>query len=338
MTSHTGNYRELRDLINDKGLLEKQLGYYGFTILLTLGLLALSLTLLGIVDGWFQLLIAAFLAFVFVRVALLGHDFGHRAVFDSIEKNWAAGLVCGFLLGMIPSWWIEKHDEHHTNPNLPEKDPDYNIPVIAFTIEQALSKRGLYRWIVKYQSYLWYFLLCLEGFGLRLAGILYLRQVRGTKKYPATEPFLMGAHFAAYLFLLFWLLDPWWLAFPFIAVHQLLFGFWMSTLFAPNHKGMPTMKEDEETDFLMRQMLPTRNVKAWSCIEWWYGGLNWQSEHHLFPNMPRNKLKEARLIVKPYCLGHGIPYHETGVLESQWEVLRNLNEVALKLRKGTATA
>ena len=45
----------------------------------TLGLLAVSMALLFVLDDtWFQLLNAIYLAFVFVRISLLAHDFGHR--------------------------------------------------------------------------------------------------------------------------------------------------------------------------------------------------------------------------------------------------------------------
>jgi hypothetical protein len=45
----------------------------------TLGLLAVSLALLFVLDDtWFQLLNAIYLAFVFVQIRLLAHDFGYR--------------------------------------------------------------------------------------------------------------------------------------------------------------------------------------------------------------------------------------------------------------------
>ena len=46
------------------------------------------------------------------------------------------------------------------------------------------------------------------------------------------------------------------------------------------------------------------------------GGLNYQIEHHLFPNMPRPHLRKAQEIVKEYCEAHTIPYTETGLFQS----------------------
>ena len=72
-------YAELKRLIKQRGLLDQQPAYFAGKSLLTLGLLAVGLTLLLILDNlWLQLLNAAYLAFVFVQISLLAHDFGHR--------------------------------------------------------------------------------------------------------------------------------------------------------------------------------------------------------------------------------------------------------------------
>src|ERR687898_2548374 len=75
--SHFRNnqYAELKRLIKHNGLLDRQPAYYAGKVSLTLGLLAVSLTLLLISDNsWLQLLNAAFLAFVFVQISLVAHD------------------------------------------------------------------------------------------------------------------------------------------------------------------------------------------------------------------------------------------------------------------------
>jgi fatty acid desaturase len=65
--------------------------------------------------------------------------------------------------------------------------------------------------------------------------------------------------------------------------------------------------------------------------------LNYQIEHHLFPRMPRNKLKEAQPIIKGFCRNLDIHYHETNVLRSYREILQHLHEVGAPLRKGGKT-
>jgi hypothetical protein len=69
----------LKRLIKQNGLLDRQPAYYMGKMAFTLGLLAVSLALLFVLDdSWFQLLNAIYLAFVFVQISLLAHDFGHR--------------------------------------------------------------------------------------------------------------------------------------------------------------------------------------------------------------------------------------------------------------------
>jgi hypothetical protein len=53
--------------------------------------------------------------------------------------------------------------------------------------------------------------------------------------------------------------------------------------------------------------------------------------------MPRNKLKEAQLIIKGFCRNLDIYYHETSVLQSYREILQHLHEVGAPLRKGGKT-
>jgi fatty acid desaturase len=323
-------YAELNQLVKERGLLDKQTRYYAGNVLLTLVLLGLGLAFLAVANAlWLQLLDAVFLAIVFARIAFLGHDAGHRQIFRTNRKNDIAGLLISFLLGMERTWWVEKHNRHHSNPNQPGLDPDIDIPVLAFTEEEAVGKRGLYRFTTRYQAHFFYPLLCLEGgIGLRLAGLQYM--LHHKLKYPVVEPLLMVGHLAAYLGLLFWLLEPWHAAI-FIALHQLLFGLHMGSAFAPNHKGMPILDATSRMDYVRQQVLTARNLRGNPVVDFLYGGLNYQIEHHLFPNMARNKLSEARKIVKKFCQDRSIPYHETGVMRSQREILAYLHRVSAPL-------
>ncbi|GAA3120312.1 hypothetical protein GCM10020254_79300 [Streptomyces goshikiensis] len=72
----------------------------------------------------------------------------------------------------------------------------------------------------------------------------------------------------------------------FLLVHQCLFGVYLGSVFAPNHKGMPVLRGDERPDFLRRQVLTSRDVRGGRFTDIVLGGLNYQIEHHLFPSMP----------------------------------------------------
>lgn len=329
--SRTNIYPELRQLIKEQGLLERQPAYYTYKILSTLSLLALSITLLAIVDNtWLQLANAAFLAFVFGQSGYVGHDAGHRAVFRSLRGNEFIGLGASFLLGMSRSWWITAHNQHHSTPNDLESDPHTMLEPFSFSQELALRRSKVMRFLVGYQAFYFVPALLLESLALRLASFRYLWS-RPSARYAPTELLLMGLHFLFYFGLLFYFLSPWQVL-GFFLVHQGLFGLYYGTVFAPNHKGMLILDKDNPLDFLRTQVLATRNVKPGLIADFWYGGLNYQIEHHLFPLMPRNNFGKARKIIKAFCQQHGVPYYETGTFKSYREVLSYLHRVGDPVR------
>jgi fatty acid desaturase len=326
-------YAELKRLIKQRGLLDRQPAYYAGKTVFTLGLLAVSLALLFVLgDTWFQLLNAAFLAFVFVQISLLAHDFGHRQfTFLSPRKSdWLTLVFGNLLLGISRQWWIDKHNEHHGHPNQMDLDPDVDIPLLAFEEEQALEKRGLARFVVKYQAALIFPLSLLQAISMLRSSIEFLAAKKA--KSTLVEALTICAHYALYFALLFSVLEPL-QALLFIAIHRGLFGTYLVSIFAPNHKAMPLLDRDTEVDFLRRQVLTSRNVVAHPITDFWYGGLNYQIEHHLFPRLPRNKLREAQPIIRVFCREHSIAYHETGVLQSYREILQHLHAVGAPLRK-----
>jgi fatty acid desaturase len=332
--SHFRNnqYAQLKRLIKQNRLLDRQPAYYTGKSIFTLSLLAVSMALLFVLgDTWSQLLNAAYLAFVFVQISLLSHDFGHRQfTFHSSRRNdWLTLIFGNFLLGLSCQWWIDKHSEHHGHPNQMDLDPDVDIPLLAFEEEQALEKRGFARSVVKYQAALIFPLSLLQAISMLRSSIEFLAAKKA--KSTLVEALMICAHFALYFGLLFSVLEPL-QALLFIAVHRGLFGTYMVSIFAPNHKAMHLLERDSKVDFLRRQVLTSRNVIAHPITDFWYGGLNYQIEHHLFPRLPRNKLREAQPIIRGFCRDHSIAYHETSVLQSYKEILQHLHEVGAPLR------
>jgi fatty acid desaturase len=324
------DYADLKRRIVAAGLLDKQVAYYVRNALLRLSLLAASVALLFLIDNvWLQLANAVFLAFAFTQIGFLGHDAGHRQIFAGSSRNDSAGLAINLLLGLSRSWWVDTHNEHHVNPNDLERDPHTALPIFAFSDEQARGKQGILRRIVGYQAFYFFPILLLQGLGVKMASIQYLAG-RGARTH-ALELSVMALHFALYFGLIFWALSVW-QAVAFVAVHQAAFGLYMGSVFAPNHKGMPTIDEESNLDFLRKQVLTSRDVKGHVVTDFLYGGLNYQIEHHLFPSMPRNRLGEAQVIVREFCAERGIPYRESGAIESHKEILQFLHSVSAPLR------
>ncbi|WP_406239574.1 fatty acid desaturase [Nocardia sp. NBC_01009] len=163
---------------------------------------------------------------------------------------------------------------------------------MVWSQRQARSSRGLPRLIGRAQAFLFFPLLLLEGLNLHVAGVRALRN--RSVKHRGLEGALLFGHFTTYSAALFAAL-PADKAFAFLAVHQGLFGLYMGCIFAPNHKGMPTLTGDDRPDYLRRQVLTSRNVRGGVLTDLALGGLNYQIEHHLFPSMPtRRRLQVQR--------------------------------------------
>lgn len=325
-------YLQLRRLVAERGLLERQYLYYAIKIPLHLAMLAAGIAVIVAFDQfWVQMLNAVFLAVVFAQFGFIGHDSGHRQIFRSARNNDLVMLLAGLVTGMTPSWWQDKHNTHHRNPNQLDLDGDIEVSVFAFTEEQALKTKAPLRLLVRYQAFLFYPMLLLTSLSLLGGGIAYLVR-RERVRYPVAEVTAVVAGIGLYLAILFVFLPPWQAAL-FIVVHRALAGFHMGSVFAPNHKGMPVLDPGAKLDYLRQQVLTARDVLPNPVIDYAYGGLNYQIEHHLFPNMPRNRLKDARKLVRAFCLERGIPYHETGFWQSQREILGYMHEVSAPLRR-----
>uniref|UniRef100_A0A914ECE7 Fatty acid desaturase domain-containing protein n=1 Tax=Acrobeloides nanus TaxID=290746 RepID=A0A914ECE7_9BILA len=82
------------------------------------------------------------------------------------------------------------------------------------------------------------------------------------------------------------------------------------------------------------QLYTTRNMRPGTFIDWLWGGLNYQIEHHLFPTMPRNKLKTVMPMVKDFCAKNKLPYMVDDYFTG-WgyaiEQFRNVANIAAKI-------
>src|SRR4051812_3450051 len=338
-TRRGSDFSALSRQIREAKLLDRRYGNYAVRISATLGTFSaawVAFVLLG--DSWFQLITAGLMGVLFTQVAFLGHDGGHQQILRTRRGNELVCVVAGDLLvGLSFGWWVDKHNRHHSHPNHEGQDPDIGEGVLAFTTGQVATRhRGLGRLIARNQAWFFFPLLLLEGLNLHVASARFLL-AEPARRYRRLERLLFGVHVVAYLGALLVVLDPV-KAVAFLAVHQATFGLYMGCSFAPNHKGMPTIPHGTKLDFLRRQVLTSRNVRGGWLTDLLLGGLNYQVEHHLFPNMPRASLRKAQSIVREYCATHRIAYTETTLLGSYATVLRHLHALGQPLRGAAALA
>jgi fatty acid desaturase len=323
------DYTELSRRVQEAGLLERRYGYYAAKLSgMLLAGIGLFAAFVWIGDSWWQLGTAVLLAVFMTQMSFLGHDAAHRQIFVSGRRNeWASLIIANLVVGLSYGWWQNKHTRHHANPNKVGADPDIGANALAFVPEVAASRKTpLTRWLVKRQGWLFFPLLLLEGLHLHVAAIK--RVIQGGIKRRAVEGVFIGLRLTTFVAAAFLVLSPGKAA-AFIGVELALFGLYMGSAFAPNHKGMPIVPADVKIDFLRRQVLTSRNVTGGPVIDVALGGLNYQVEHHLFPSMPRPNLRRAQPIVEAYCAQVGVTYTQSTLWRSYRTVVTYLNRVGL---------
>jgi fatty acid desaturase len=320
------DYSDLARQIRQAGLMRRRPERYAWRIGVTVLMLAAGWTAFVLIgNSWWQVAVAAFLAIVFTQLGFLGHDAGHNQISRVRRVSYVLGLLLGNLsIGLSYGWWVDKHNQHHSNPNTEGADPDIGVGVLAFTPGQVARSHGVARIMFRIQAYLFFPLLLAEAANLHVASVRALAS-RPTHCRPA-EIALLAAHFASYFAVVFLVLSPV-KAIVFIAVNQGLFGLYLGSSFAPNHKGMPILDASDGSDFLRRQVLTSRNVNGGWLTDLALGGLNYQIEHHLFPAMPRGNLRRAQPLVREFCRLRELPYCQSSLIDSYAQALRHLNTI-----------
>jgi fatty acid desaturase len=319
--------------VRGAGLLRRRRGRYAVSIAANLLAFAAVWAAVAVVGGggsWWVLALALPAAVLSARCGFVGHDAGHQQIAATRRSNRALALFHGnLLLGMGASWWSDKHNRHHANPNHVGKDPDVEVGALVWTRAQAVERQGFARFLTRYQAWLFFPMLLLEGLALKVASLRDLRRL--DRRDRLVEGALLAAHTAGYAALLLAVL-PLPQAVAFAARHHALFGLHLGCAVAPNHKGMEMPDEGARWGHLRRQVLTSRNVRGNPVVDFLLGGLNYQIEHHLFPSMPRPHLRLARPLVRAHCASVGVPYTETGLLDSYAQALGHMHEVGAPLR------
>lgn len=84
-------------------------------------------------------------------------------------------------------------------------------------------------------------------------------------------------------------------------------------LITPNHTGDDMFRFEERpvgrAELYARQVMGSADFTGGSDVaDFFQGYLNYQIEHHLFPELPPKKLQEAQPRVEALCKKHGVPY------------------------------
>ena len=109
---------------------------------------------------------------------------------------------------------------------------------------------------------------------------------------------------------------PWWWIVCGFFLMQFISGFWLSCLILPAHImpecdfPLPNEEGEMENSFLIHQLHTCCNFATTNRLfSWISGGINYQIEHHLFPDISHIHYRGLSKIVQKTNLEFGVPYY-----------------------------
>lgn len=268
------------------------------------------------------------------------HDANHGAYSRNKKVNTRLGYMMNVLGGNHITWKIQHNVLHHSFTNVDGMDEDIEIPVLRTTPNQRQ------RWIFRFQAYYASFFYGLQtiykGFVKDFIQLVRynkrgLLEKQGTTLKKAVFD-AIGVKIAYVLIILVLPIvttgRPVLMVSSFLLMHFVC-GLILAYIFQSAHLLEDTdvyaPKEDDsvENSWAVLQLRTTANFAHGSkFFSWFIGGLNYQIEHHLFPNICHVHYRHLAPIVKKTAKEYGIPYHEYktfgGAIMSHFRLLNKL--------------
>jgi linoleoyl-CoA desaturase len=270
------------------------------------------------------------------------HDANHGAY---SKKPWINNVI-GYSLNLIGAnafnWKMQHNVMHHTYTNIHDEDEDISPRGIL-----RLTPHSDWKQIHRFQFiYAWF----LYGL-MTLVWIVikdFVRIVRYDRNGMAQKHkaniarewiILIGGKllFIGYIFIIPLVLTSlsWWQILLGIILMHYIAGFILTIIFQPAHVTestefpLPDESNNLKNNWAIHQLYTTSNFSQNSRIFSWYvGGLNYQIEHHLFPNICHIHYRKIAEIVKTTATEFGLPYKTVktfiGALKSHFKLLRKL--------------
>ncbi|OWM64293.1 delta(8)-fatty-acid desaturase 2 [Punica granatum] len=287
------------------------------------------------------------LGLLWILSAYIGHDSGHSQVTPSPKTNKIVQLISGnCLTGISIAWWKWTHNQHHIACNSLDNDPDLqHIPVFAVSNRffSSLTSRfygrkltfdSVARFLVSYQHWTFYPVMCFGRINLFIQTFLLL-----FSKRPVPDRALN-----------FFGLLVFWTWFPLLVsclpnwperIMFVLASFVVTALqhiqFCLNHfSGDVYVGAPSGNDWCEKQTHGTIDISCSKWMDWLFGGLQFQLEHHLFPRLPRGQLRKIAPIARELCKKHNLPYRNPGFWEANVTTIKVLRSAALQARQLTS--
>ena len=299
--------------------------------------------------GWF-VLSAIFLGMFWHQLVFTVHDAGHMGITHNFHIDSCIGiLISNFLGGLSCCWWKRNHNVHHIVTNSAEHDPDIqHMPFFAVSHRFFQSLKSTYydrimthdpfaRFMLQYQHYLYYPILCFGRFNLYVLSWQYIFLSQGPRKGPAwwhRYLEIAGQAFFWYWFgylTLYRSIPDNWSRFVFVMVsHAVTMP--VHVQITLSHFAMSTADLGVAESFPQRMLRTTMDVDCPEWLDFFHGGLQFQAVHHLFPRIPRHNLRRTQKLVMRFCEEVKIPYTIYDFTEGNGKVIGHLSDIAKQAR------
>ncbi len=259
--------------------------------------------------------------------------------YGTSDKRWVnealSYLGYPMFVGLSATYWWHKHVTlHHPSPNVVGVDSDADLlPWFAITASEVDASSGFRRFYhERLQFWLFPLALAVNCFSIQMAGWVYvIGKLRHPKERKAAHWIDAGAmvlHFVLWVGipLLFLPLPA---VVAFYVLRNILLGYAMYAILAPGHFPADAQRTTEEvrhaTDFYEVQTGGTVSFRTGWLGRFLCSGLEYQVEHHLFPNISHVHYPEVSLAVQAFCAKQGLSYRSYSwgeALWKSWQVLR----------------
>ncbi|EFJ25110.1 hypothetical protein SELMODRAFT_231254 [Selaginella moellendorffii] len=293
---------------------------------------------------------AVLLGFAWIQAGWIGHDTGHTGMTGSPRADsWIGLLIGNALSGIGFQWWLRNHNAHHFSCNNLEYDPDLQyMPIFAISSRFFRSSRALHsyfydremafdaiaRLLVSYQHWTFYLVMAVARVNLYAQSFI----VAIWRKRVPHRGWEIGSllFFWAWLFSLLSYLPSYSERIAFLLIAMATTGV-QHVQFCLNHFSSPVYQGRRprgDGQWLADQATGTLNLSCSKKWDWFHGGLQFQIEHHLFPQVPRHHLRAAsEMVIKPLLVDkHGLDYKMVTFWEANVMIIRTLRAAAMEAR------
>jgi fatty acid desaturase len=319
---HVRSLKELHAELKARGLFEPSHFWIRKLLIWTPTFFLSYWALLSLPFGLLWLLLAPVCAVALLTMGFVGHDAGHYALSRSRWVNDVWGQIgMTFLCGMSFGFWRSRHNLHHAHCQEIDGDPDMHFGVLFSVYPNSANwQTPLGRFFLRIQKWAFWPLSSLYWVALRYDGIRDLFQRPEETKI---DRFLMPLHWIV-LLVVPGLVFGWPAAVLTYVTVSCISSLMTASVFIPNHIGMRRLGAGERLSYLEQQITTSRNISNPRLLDFYYGGLNSQIEHHLFPRVPHHRYRAMRPIVRAFCQRHRIRYNEASLYRALASVSAHL--------------